>query len=789
MKKWQLNFRNYTVVLIGAALSSISVYADERSVSTTLEEVIVTAQKRQELAQDIPIAITAMDAKAIERSFARDLRDITSTAPNVIIDTAFGLNIAAVSIRGMQLNDGEKSFDPAVAVYLDGVYLASTSGALLHTWNAESVEILRGPQGSLFGKNTIGGVVHVKRAKPTGESGGKLALTYGSFERTDVKFAVNAPAVLDGTLATQLSVIKLDGGGYIRNVFLNRDAGSKDFLSVSASALWTPASNTEFLLTYEKIDDDSDPTPMTGMTLLGEAFCNSAEDPGCGRPQQDISYHSKSRSNKESGEMDTDAVTLTGSVELNDVHSLQGVAAWRHTDEFALADFDGVAAFDVDSTRDQFEEQVSLELRLHSQWMDSLRSVFGIYYWDSEYQQDQSTRLPRFFGGPAVNPGDIEDVNRIFDHETTSYAVFGQVDLSVTDQLTLSLGGRWLKEEKKACGQEFVGFLGVGGIVDDVQTLSYGNCPDKPFYENVHSVTGEIITGEESWTNFSPRVNLSYALDFGLAYITYSQGFRSGGFNGRAGDADDVGPYRPEDVESWEVGFKADLMDERLRLNVAAFMIDYMDKQEDVVFPGGPNGTVTIVENASSASINGFEVEATAIVAEGFTLSLSLGLLDASYDEWLVPDTFNPGRVIDKSNFELRRAPEVTASIRALYEYELARGDFLVFSANYSWRDDYHLNANTVTYNDVTPGMQQFGMNESFGTLDLSINYEAEQWVLSLFGKNVLDERYYQNVFDVGTNYTTNSATDRTPVPIPGLWTFGSLNQPATWGAEVRYKF
>jgi iron complex outermembrane receptor protein len=284
-------------------------------------------------------------------------------------------------------------------------------------------------------------------------------------------------------------------------------------------------------------------------------------------------------------------------------------------------------------------------------------------------------------------------------------------------------------------------------------------------------------------------VNLSYALDFGLAYVTYSQGFRSGGFNGRAGDADDVGPYRPEDVESWEVGFKADLMDERLRLNVAAFMIDYMDKQEDVVFPGGPNGTVTIVENASSASINGFEVEATAIVAEGFTLSLSLGLLDASYDEWLVPDTFNPGRVIDKSNFELRRAPEVTASIRALYEYELARGDFLVFSANYSWRDDYHLNANTVTYNDVTPGMQQFGMNESFGTLDLSINYEAEQWVLSLFGKNVLDERYYQNVFDVGTNYTTNSATDRTPVPIPGLWTFGSLNQPATWGAEVRYKF
>ncbi|MEL7028995.1 MAG: TonB-dependent receptor, partial [Pseudomonadota bacterium] len=301
---------------------------------------------------------------------------------------------------------------------------------------------------------------------------------------------------------------------------------------------------------------------------------------------------------------------------------------------------------------------------------------------------------------------------------------------------------------------------------------------------SVNPLTGETFVqdGNDSWDAFTPRAGITYRFDQGIAYFTYSEGFRSGGFNGRSTDAFSLGPYEPEEVKSYEFGFKTQWADNRIQLNATGFITDYQDKQEDVVFSDPVAVTVTVVQNAASASINGAEFEFVAIPVDGLTLSGSVGYLDASYDDWTVPGLDN--NPVDKSDFLLRRAPEWTFALNGLYEYQLANGDFLVFTANYSWRDDYSIVANSV---NTQPG--QPGFNPSYGLLDLSVNYETERWRVSAFGKNVTGADYFLHTLDVGANYNAVSATDPTPVYLPGLWTFGTINAPATWGLEFDVKF
>jgi len=197
-----------------AVVSASNVLA-QRQISGQLEEVIVTAEKREQNLQDVPISVSAMNASMIEKTFSRDIVDIAGMSPNLTIDPILGNGTASISIRGMQLNDVEKSFDPAVAVYQDGIYLATTTGALLNVWDAERIEVLRGPQGTLFGRNTIGGLVHVIRSKPTGELGGKIAVTIAEDGQQDVKATVNFPEVAG--ISTKNTVMDISGGEYFTN--------------------------------------------------------------------------------------------------------------------------------------------------------------------------------------------------------------------------------------------------------------------------------------------------------------------------------------------------------------------------------------------------------------------------------------------------------------------------------------------------------------------------------------------------------------------------------------------
>lgn len=783
-----MNRYSKSVLLAGAATlcfeaAANDATAQQRTATAALEEIVVTAQKREESLQDVPLAVTALTAAEIEKTFARDIQDIESISPNLIVDPILGNGTAAISIRGMQLNDVEKSFDPAVAVYLDGVYLASTTGALLNVWDAEAVEVLRGPQGTLFGRNTIGGLLHIRRAKPTGETGVKAAFTYGRFDQFDAKGAINLPSFAGDTLATKISYVYQSGGGYFRNTVRDEREGETDYLSLSASALWTPTEDFELHLIYDYIDDNTPTRPVTSLTGQDELFCGVV-GLGCGEPPSNDDFHRTTTTTEpQEAFLQTHSIIANASWLLNEDHEIAAVVAYRDTDEDAQQEFDGVEADLFRTQRPQKSDQFSVELRLQSNWMeDRIKSVFGLYYWDSSYELNQSTTSPAFFGPPI--PGGIASAQAFFNQENKSYSLFGQVDAEVVDNLTLSLGGRWLEEKKKACGLQGTTFVDTGFT----PVVSYGftgfeNCQAAVYTPTyVDPVTGAVVAqdGNEKWNKFTPRVALTYAFEGesanGIVFASYSEGFRSGGFNGRSTDGFSLGPYDPEKVESYELGFKTQWLDNRLRFNLTGFMTDYNNKQEDVVFPDPQQVTVTVVENAASASIDGIEAELTVVPTEGLTIGANLGYLDASYGDYTVPGI--DGSPIDKSGFALRRAPKWTMAINALYEHALDNGDFLVFTANYAWKDDYFIIANTVQPGtDPNPGLVK-----SYGLLDASINYESDKWRVSLFGKNLTNEDYFMHVLDVGTNYGAGG-------PISGLWTFGTINPPRTWGLELGLNF
>ena len=265
-----MNSQVFKVLPLVAAMAFVTDSFAQRQISDTLEETVVTAQKREENLQDVAISVSAMDAAAIEKTFARTLDEITGMSPNLIFNPILGNGTVGVSIRGMQHAEVEKSFDPAVAIYQDGIYLKSTTGALLNLWDAERIEVLRGPQGTLFGRNTIGGLMHVIRSKPTGEFGGKIVATIAEDSQEDIKAMINLPQM--GDLSVKLSAMSIQGGGYFHNVTRNKREGDNDMTALSVSALWEPSDNFDLRVIYDDIDDDTETRPLTCLTNGGELF-------------------------------------------------------------------------------------------------------------------------------------------------------------------------------------------------------------------------------------------------------------------------------------------------------------------------------------------------------------------------------------------------------------------------------------------------------------------------------------------------------------------------------------
>jgi iron complex outermembrane receptor protein len=707
-----------------------------------LEQIIVTARKREESLQRVPVSVTAITGSALDAPFVSDLRDVAGQAPNVVIDSfnAFP-NAASISIRGISHTEIEKSFDPAIGVVVDGVFLGTNAQAMIDNFDLERVEVLRGPQGTLFGKNTIGGTVNVMRKRPESSLSGHASYGYSSFDRNEFKAAANLPVA--NTLALRLAGSHTEGDGWQTNSVDGRKLAGTDVTALRVAGLYTPTPELEVYLNVDVVRDRSpmfglrnanEPTQLfaqPGLLGLAPEFPGYPADEG---PWDDV------RSDMTGGtKYDTRQVSLQVDWDVGDVR-WTSITGYRWVDEDVHNDFDTEDMAGFNSRREQEHSQFTEELRLTTRAFDRADIVAGVYYYDSDYTLLQTVDLLTDWITCGSLPGGFASFGCRqqggADQQTTSYAAFATADIDLGERTRLSLGGRYTYETKEFRGTPItfpVGSLGTG-------------------------------RDEDSWSDFTPKLGIDHQLTDGIfVYGSYSRGFKSGGYNGRAGTITSIGPYEPERLDSFELGFKSEWSERRVRLNAAAFYNDYADMQVDLLraAPGG-TGQETVVANAASATTYGVEAELQVRPVQGVSLYASAGWLHASYDEFVAD--IGLGGTTDNSDLDLRKAPKFQYGLGV--DVERALNDRLVWLGSLHFRHSDQMHTTTQNF--------AFGLRPDTDNLDLSLGLaDAEgRWKVTAFGRNVTDERYIIDGLAAGP-----------------VLSFTSVNAPRTWGARVEFNF
>ena len=719
------------LVLVGAAGSLLAfgtgtLRAEDSAAARSIEEIVVTARKREENIQDVGLSVSALSQTEIEDTFARDMRDLVFVSPNLVLDdTAQGPGgVAAAYIRGIGVSEVEKNFDPAVGVVVDGLFLGTMTGGITKAIDLESVEVLRGPQGTLFGRNTIGGVINLRRSQPTGELGGKLRASYGNYETARVEGMLNFP-ITDKLAAKLTGTFEDQNEGYYDNVVTGRDAGRVEYESWGINLLATPTDRLELEYTAQIERTDQDTPPLLNVGQPGQLFCDAFGfcSPDTRTPVSgDRLDTTQDLVGPSDATFDADTHLFEVRWDISDTLRLDYIFGSWETEETVLTDWDAVPPELFHTTRPAEYEQTTHEIRLTLDDPSSrLSGTAGVYFWDSEYE----IRLRSFIG--FAIPDVVLDLPQTSKQDSESWAVFVEADYTLTEALTLTLGGRYTKDEKDT---------DQAGVV--------------------------TATASDDWTEFTPKVGLRYQInDDAMLYTTYSVGYRSGGFNGRVDSIETATtPYDQETVDNYEVGIKTEWLDGTLRVNGAIFYMDYDDKQEELQLPSATSGTgqVTLVTNASTAEVTGIELDVLYNPTANLSLRGNLGWLDAEYDEFEFQGTSG---LVDFSGLEIRRAPEITGALSATYEWAIgaARAWVLV-----GW---HHIGKHEVDFANK-PELT----NRAQDLINASLNYQTGPVRVSAFGHNLSDEDGYTIGFDVA-----------------GLWSYAATRAPRTYGLEVSYTF
>jgi len=730
-------------VALAAPMNFNAAHAQEAVQETDrLETIVVTARKREENLQDVGSAVSALGPSELSRRFDTDLQSFANAAPNVLIDDLQQGpgSPASISIRGIGTSDVEKSFDPTVGVVLDGVFIGANSGAMLKALDLESVEILRGPQGTLFGRNSIAGVINVTRRKPESEFGGELRAGYGNYSDLQLDGYVNIP--VNDQLAFKLGGAKRERDGFFYNRTLDKDSGEMDYRSVSPSVLWRPTDNFELYYRFDKSWQDQDANTVHNMSQPGQVFCffHNQCAQSVTTPQSGDRYTVLQDGDGSDSYFDTDMHIANARWEMSDQYRLEYVFGYFKTEEEVYQDWDGTPLPLYHTDRPADYTQRSHELRLTHTSDGPLSYTVGLYAWDSNYRIDLLSYIgfgDFLFGLPS---GTVVTVPQSVEQNTESYAIFFEGDYRFNDAWTLTLGGRYTRDEKDS------------GLIDPAMPeLATKGGLDDPF--------------SKTWSEFTPKVGLRYRFSPDLMiYGLYTRGFRAGGFSGRANTYDAARmPYDPETVDNFELGFKSEWLDRRLRLNASIYLMRYEDKQEELSAPiAQGTGQQTLVLNASTADITGFELELLAAPFAGFTLAASLGLLDNEYKDFLDPVTDR-----DLTFLDLRRAPKFTAALTPAYEWTMFGGEIF---AQASW---HYVDKTALTFFNAPQST-----NPSQNIIDASISYQYKDTTVSVWGMNLTNEDTFTVGFDAGAS-----------LDFGGLWTYTAARPPRTYGIRVTQRF
>ena len=681
-----------------------------------LEEVIVTAQKRAQNLQDIPIAVSAFSTADIERRNVSNIAQLADFTPNVIFDTTTSISGlssgAAVFIRGIGQIDFGLTTDPGVGTYVDGVYMSRSVGGVLDTLDIERIEILRGPQGTLFGRNTMGGALNITSQRPGREFGGLAELTLGDYDRIDVRAAVDLP--LGDTLGLRLAASSKQRDGYVDRLLVGDVLGDENRQSFRAALLWTPGDRFEVYATadYAQIDEASAGSVLAGITQapnvivynLFDAPGNHVPGFGDGIPYDGRFITHDPDTTYADGPTGTNldiggaALTLVWSLESLEIKS---ITAYRTTSgEFFRDPDNSPLVITHTSNPDYDHEQLTQEFTFTGE-AGRLEYVAGLFYLTEEGTDNVFVPLAPSLGF----------ITNLADIDNDSAAVYGQATWHVTDQWRLTGGLRYTEDDKTFTPFQRILF----GAAGPAPGVSVPLIPDDTVDARFDQATGRLAV------EFKQN-------DEALYYASFTQGFKSGGFNFRyVVPRDEALAFDPETVDSYEVGFKWQGAEDRLRLNANVFFMDYEDIQVQVFEVGG--GPLT--QNAGTAEIRGAELELMAVPTPPLNLSLALGYTDAEYTD-LNPPTTDLAASLTLDAW-LPNTPEWTASASAEYTVPVAWGT-LAFRIDYSHTDDL--------YNDAQNS--PFLFQDAYDLWNTAIRYTSptEAWEVSLFGTNLGDERY-----------------------------------------------
>ena len=704
----------------------------QQAEATNLGAVTVTARKREETIQDVPVAVTAFTADALDRLAIEDLGGLDAQVPNLTIYAARGSSSTITAyIRGVGQSDPLWGVDPGVGIYMDDVYIARPQGALLDVFDVQRIEVLRGPQGTLYGKNTIGGAIkYISRGLPK-DFGGFAEVTVGNYNQLDVKAAVGGPIGGSEALRARLAVASLNRDGFGRNTLTDQEVSDKEILALRANLGAYVSEDLDIQFAFDWMDDQSG---VRGAKMLAPNPFVPGFDP------MDSRYDVRNGMPNVNDTMIAGA-SATVNWRANEDWSFKYVLAKRESDTETNIDFDTLPAKIADVKAFYSDEQVSHELQANFDAGGRARGVMGLYAFDGEA------------GGQVLN----NFFNLLFGDTqgtvyTESVALYADWTFDLGNQWALNVGARYTDEDKNAVVLN-------RGYTDDTYSVPTATVAD--FDKTIN------------FKNTSPKVSLDYQVTPDImVYGSASRGFKSGGFNIRAQATAvprSAEPFDDEVVDSFEIGSKMGFLDQTLFLNLAAFHNKYEDIQLSVftAFDSDGDGTEDAFfgdfTNAGSGTVNGVEVEYQWLPTSNWLVSGNLAWLDAKYDEFL----YAGANIADEQEFT--NAPEFSGALNLEYRTDLASGGNLSTRVGYSYQSDV-----VATTEIVRTGALPI-TQDGYGLVNAGVTWNGGgPWSVKLQGTNLADEEYRT------TGYNINAAL--------GVLT-GFYGPPRQYALSVRYDF
>ncbi len=739
-----------------AAHAQDGVPASDSAIAELSQPIVVTATKKkdEENVQSVPLAVTALNAGTLEALKVRDLQSLTYSAPGVSLDqvgTARGT--ANFSIRGLGINSSIPSIDPTVGTFVDGVYVGINSGLVFDTFDLDSVEILRGPQGILFGRNTTGGAVLVNTGNPTkdwhvkfkGSVDGPVDSGRGAANMT-MQSIVSGP--LTDTLGIKLAAYHNSDGGYFRNLFNNSDFGKAE-TTILRGALAYKAGPLKVSVKGEYFDSSGDGAIAQNHGLFPrDSFKLSLDDPGYYKAR---SYFATARADYDLG-----------------AGALTNIFGYRHYRQNTDNDIDSTPLFLFHSKTGLLQEQWSDELRYNARY-GALDLTLGGYFFHQDVAYDEDRKLPTvtpltYYGGGRQS------------HDV--YGLFAAGDFDLTDQLTLNAGIRWSQENKDAA-ITYVRPRTICSVIDRT-------CPTSGFNSLIPSEHNGF-TDKHGWSSWTPKLGLTFKANANvLAYANWARAYRSGGYNFRItapaafeviAAANGSPAFDAEKVDSYEAGLKFQTADRKGTVNLAGYHTVIGNMQREINQSSGSAGVAQSIFNTADASIWGGEIEARYAVTPNLILSANAGYIDAKYTHVYYDISGNGSVGPEDYALALPRVPKWTWGIGVVHELDLGAGSGKVVTrVNFQHRDKY-------AYTD-----SNFGWVGKSDNLDANLTWNTplKGLSVSIYGKNLLDQVQFGG--DTQIPFGAGPYSDGTNVPFdprPAAGTFSPLAKGRVIGMEI----